>query len=350
MTWAQALDGGEFHTGVWCRGGTGGGGDNQRSSGPAPARQPRPPRPCRTRGPGPFQPPPEPRRPGRGRAQPAPPTARSAAPTRPRLRAAAGGSVAPRAQGADGPVSAPAGEAIPPPPGSGAGPGAAGPAERGPPLPGSAVPGLGERVAVQRGSVGGSPVPPAGTAALCFGLGDGRAGVRLSPLLPQARLRWLHCAPITPLSQDGGAPRTGFPRPLSTGAAAAQRWARESTPEPMAEATRRRRPALHAGVRGGAARAGRASGGAGACPLRRRLLGGCWRVRAARGGDTGSDRHSAEGNAGSPALRGGKVSDPAWKLQPARKSSRSLAFRVPASLVTTVAASESVQLSSNFYF
>lgn len=78
------------------------------------------------------------------------------------------------------------------------------------------------------------PGPPTGTGALCSCWAAAGPSPHLTPALSQALLRWLHCAPITPLIQDGGAPRTGFPLPLSTGCGAAQRWAREAATEPIA--------------------------------------------------------------------------------------------------------------------
>lgn len=78
------------------------------------------------------------------------------------------------------------------------------------------------------------PGPPTDTGALCSCWAAAGPSPHLTPALSQALLRWLHCAPITPLIQDGGAPRTGFPLPLSTGCGAAQRWAREAATEPIA--------------------------------------------------------------------------------------------------------------------
>lgn len=131
---------------VQCRGGTGGGGDRQCSSGLAPAQ---PASPCAAPGapaaPSPSCPPPglgRPPRRGRRPARTAPevgsgtPTG-SAAPSRPRLRAAAGGSVAARAGWRPGvcPGLQARGRRARPSearrrPGTGAGPNALGPAGR----------------------------------------------------------------------------------------------------------------------------------------------------------------------------------------------------------------------------
>lgn len=103
-----------------------------------------------------------------------------------------------------------------------------------PPLPGSPLPGLRERVAVQRGSAGGSPVPLRALER------SARAGQRPGRVPTSLRRSLRLCSasstapPSPPLIQDGGAPRTGFPLPLSTGCGAAQRWAREAATEPIA--------------------------------------------------------------------------------------------------------------------
>lgn len=112
------------------------------------------------------------------------------------------------------------------PPSSTAGPGA-------PRRPSPAPPYLGSGNASPCG-VALQPGRPVGTGALCSRWAAAGPGPHLAPALPQALLHWLHCAPITPLIQDGGAPRTGFPLPLSTGCRAAQRWAREAATEPIA--------------------------------------------------------------------------------------------------------------------
>lgn len=174
-------------------------------------------------------------------------------------------------------------------PGTGAGPSALGPAGRrgGPPRP---APYLGSgsewlcSVALSAAARFFPPPAPCGHwSSSASGWATAGPGLRLSPGLPQARLRWLHCAPITPLIQDGGAPRTGFPLPLSTGAGAAQRWAREAPPQPIAEAERRSRHASPPAGRSRAGKGGRRPPRAPASPGRA-PRGRAGKRRAGRGG------------------------------------------------------------------
>lgn len=239
---------------------------------------------------------------------------------------------------------------------------------------------------MQRGSVGGSPVSHCGhSQRSASGWARAGPGLRLSPGLPQARLRWLHCAPITPPyprwrhSSHGVSPPTldGRRRCTKVGArgrAAANRGGRAPPPRLLparggagpgwagrgrARAGRARSRLPGRAPRGGAERR---RAGQCACPLRRRLRAALGRHRAAAAAAAAAlalrraarrsgagEGVSAEGSSGFPSFSGEGKQSGSRELQPDRKLC-SAAHGVPVLGATAAALSQLSQSSSNFGF